>query len=237
MRVVLITLAAAAAFASGSARAQCTKDVDCKGDRVCENGRCVDGRPRAATVRPAECRMGTDGRQACGYDCKMGTDGVVVCANTPGGVCAMGANGRVTCSATVVSPAPAAPQPTRPAPECRMGTNGVQACGYHCQMGTDGVFACANTPDGVCAMGTNGRVTCSNLGAGVEEAPRRHEHGREHEHERERVRRPAPECRMGSDGTNVCGYNCRMGSNGRFYCASTPDGQCAFNSNGTFTCP
>jgi hypothetical protein len=48
---------------------------------------------------------------------------------------------------------------------------------------------------------------------------------------------PAPECRMGSDGINTCGYNCRMGSNGRFYCASIPGGQCAFNSNGTWSCP
>ena len=45
------------------------------------------------------------------------------------------------------------------------------------------------------------------------------------------------ECRMGSDGQQYCGYNCRMGSNGQFYCASRPDGQCALNSDGTFTCP
>ena len=47
----------------------------------------------------------------------------------------------------------------------------------------------------------------------------------------------APECRMGSDGSNTCGYNCRMGSNGHFYCSSVPDGSCAFNSNGTWSCP
>ncbi|MDX2010469.1 MAG: hypothetical protein SFW67_09780 [Myxococcaceae bacterium] len=46
-----------------------------------------------------------------------------------------------------------------------------------------------------------------------------------------------PECRMGTDGVNECGYNCRMGTNGRMYCASVPNGECAFNSNGTYTCP
>lgn len=44
------------------------------------------------------------------------------------------------------------------------------------------------------------------------------------------------ECKMGSDGTKVCGYDCRMGSNGRVYCADTPDGSCAMNVDGTFTC-
>jgi hypothetical protein len=48
---------------------------------------------------------------------------------------------------------------------------------------------------------------------------------------------PAPECRLGSDGINTCGYNCRLGSNGRFYCASVPNGQCSLNSNGTWSCP
>lgn len=47
----------------------------------------------------------------------------------------------------------------------------------------------------------------------------------------------APECRMGTDGRNACGFNCRMGTNGKIYCASRPDGRCAFNTDGTFTCP
>jgi hypothetical protein len=47
----------------------------------------------------------------------------------------------------------------------------------------------------------------------------------------------APECKMGSDGQNTCGYNCKLGSAGHWYCASTPQGQCALNSNGTWTCP
>lgn len=103
-------------------------------------------------------------------------------------------------------------------PECRMSTNGRQACGYNCKMGTDGVYVCADTPNGRCAMGTDGRVTCSQLRQGA------------------RADDPPPECRMGTDGKNTCGYNCRMGTNGRYYCASTPNGRCAMNTDGTFTC-
>lgn len=111
--------------------------------------------------------------------------------------------------------------PAQPAPSCRMGTDGRQACGYNCRMGTDGVMVCADTPDGACAMGTDGRVTCSQLGRGAM-AP---------------SGGPPPSCRMGTDGQNVCGYNCQMGTNGHMYCASRPDGRCAFNTNGTFSCP
>ncbi len=46
----------------------------------------------------------------------------------------------------------------------------------------------------------------------------------------------ASECKLQSDGQNVCGYNCETGSNGKVYCADTPDGKCAFNSDGTWTC-
>lgn len=53
---------------------------------------------------------------------------------------------------------------TWPPPDCRMGTDGRQACGYDCSMGTDGVVSCADTPNGRCAMGTDGRVVCSQLG-------------------------------------------------------------------------
>ena len=107
-----------------------------------------------------------------------------------------------------------------PEPECRMGTDGRQACGFNCKMGTDGVMACADTPDGKCAMSTDGSVTCSELAA--------------------RSRRSGEkeaECRMGTDGRQVCGYNCKMGTNGRMYCASVPNGRCAMNTDGTFTCP
>ncbi len=44
--------------------------------------------------------------------------------------------------------------------ECRTGTDGVEACGFHCEMGTDGKMRCAKQPDGRCLMGTNGRVAC-----------------------------------------------------------------------------
>ena len=50
-------------------------------------------------------------------------------------------------------------------PECHMGADGRQACGYHCKMGADGVEACANTPDGACAMGADGHVVCSQVAA------------------------------------------------------------------------
>jgi hypothetical protein len=46
-----------------------------------------------------------------------------------------------------------------------------------------------------------------------------------------------PDCKAGSDGINVCGYNCKQGTNGRMYCATRPEGTCAQNHDGTFTCP
>lgn len=52
-----------------------------------------------------------------------------------------------------------------------------------------------------------------------------------------RAGEPEPECRMGTNGRQTCGYNCRMGTNGQFYCASRPDGRCAMNTDGTFSCP
>jgi hypothetical protein len=45
-----------------------------------------------------------------------------------------------------------------------------------------------------------------------------------------------PECKMQSNGKNVCGYHCETGSNGRVYCADTPDGKCSLNSDGTYSC-
>jgi hypothetical protein len=47
----------------------------------------------------------------------------------------------------------------------------------------------------------------------------------------------APECKMGSNGQQTCGYNCKLGSGGSWFCASKPDGQCALNGDGTWTCP
>ncbi|MBL8957714.1 MAG: hypothetical protein JNK82_43465 [Myxococcaceae bacterium] len=51
------------------------------------------------------------------------------------------------------------------------------------------------------------------------------------------ARTPAPECRMSSRGYNTCGYNCRLGSDGDFYCSSVPNGQCALNADGSWSCP
>ena len=42
------------ATAPGAALAQCTKDTDCKGDRVCENGMCVPPGERAAPPPPPQ---------------------------------------------------------------------------------------------------------------------------------------------------------------------------------------
>ena len=104
-------------------------------------------------------------------------------------------------------------------PECRMGSDGKNACGYNCRIGSDGKAACANTPDGTCAIGSDGRVTCSNVAPGQPSGGK------------------PTECRMGSDGQQVCGYNCRIGSNGHVYCASIPNGTCRMNSDGSFGCP
>lgn len=49
MKPVAIALAVAASLAGASAYAQCTKDTDCKGDRVCIGGQCADvARPQPA---------------------------------------------------------------------------------------------------------------------------------------------------------------------------------------------
>jgi hypothetical protein len=101
-----------------------------------------------------------------------------------------------------------------------MGTDGINVCGYNCRMGTNGHMYCASTPDGRCAMNTDGTFTCSGAPS-VAAYPGA----------------PPPDCRMGTDGINSCGYNCRMGTDGHMYCASRPDAQCAFNTDGTFTCP
>jgi len=105
-------------------------------------------------------------------------------------------------------------------PECKMGKTGRQACGYNCDVGTDGVAACADTPDGSCAKGEDGHVTCTQLavrgGANAGGA--------------------VPECRTGTDGVQVCGYNCKKATNGRYFCAATPEGECTATPDGKYTC-
>jgi hypothetical protein len=76
-----------------------------------------------------ECRLGADGRQACGYSCRLGADGAMVCADAPDAECRMGADGRVVCGYA-----------------CRMGSDGVVACADtpngQCAMGSDGHVVC-----------------------------------------------------------------------------------------------
>jgi hypothetical protein len=106
-------------------------------------------------------------------------------------------------------------------PQCLVGKNGRQACGYNCLLGSDGVAACADMPEGDCTLNADGHVTCAQIaergGANAGGLP--------------------PECKAGSDGIKVCGYNCKAGTNGRMYCATRPEGQCSQNGDGTFTCP
>jgi hypothetical protein len=47
-RVWSTTLALAAFFGSAWAHGQCTKDVDCKAEQICETGKCADLAPTAA---------------------------------------------------------------------------------------------------------------------------------------------------------------------------------------------
>lgn len=99
-------------------------------------------------------------------------------------------------------------------PECRMGTVGRQACGYFCLVGSDGMAVCSSSPSGACGYDPLGRAVCEPMAGG-----------------------PSPECRHGSDGMATCGFNCRLGSGGSWFCATRPDGRCAMNSDGTWTCP
>src|SRR5438128_203330 len=47
-----VLLAASALAAPGAAYADCTKDTDCKGDRICERGACVSPSERAQPPPP-----------------------------------------------------------------------------------------------------------------------------------------------------------------------------------------
>lgn len=48
------TVAAVAMFSliAGNADAQCTKDIECRGDRICENGRCVNPPTQSGATKP-----------------------------------------------------------------------------------------------------------------------------------------------------------------------------------------
>lgn len=107
-------------------------------------------------------------------------------------------------------------------PDCWKDSAGKQVCGFNCVV-NEGHVGCASTPYGRC-WAASGDVRCADgptitvMGVG------------------DGSTKP-PECKMGSDGMNACGYNCKLGSNGKAYCSSVPNGTCALNADGTFTCP
>lgn len=47
-----------------------------------------------------------------------------------------------------------------PPQECRMGADGVNACGYGCRIGADGHAYCSSVPGGRCALNADGSYTC-----------------------------------------------------------------------------
>jgi hypothetical protein len=53
LAILAATSAALAIVESRPAQAGCTKDVECKGERICENGRCVYPPPAVETESPA----------------------------------------------------------------------------------------------------------------------------------------------------------------------------------------
>ena len=114
------------------------------------------------------------------------------------------------------------PPPRRSAKsQCLVGKNGRQACGYNCMLGNDGIAACADMPEGDCVQNPDGHVTCAQIAVrgGANAGGQQ------------------PDCKAGTDGINVCGYNCKQGTNGRMYCATRPEGQCEAKKDGTFNCP
>ena len=107
-------------------------------------------------------------------------------------------------------------------PDCWKDATGKQVCGFNCVV-NEGRVGCASTPYGHCRA-SGAEVQCADGAVitvmGVGDASSK-----------------APECKMGSDGMNACGYNCKVGSNGKAYCSSVPNGSCALNADGTYTCP
>jgi hypothetical protein len=109
-------------------------------------------------------------------------------------------------------------------PDCWRDGDGQEVCGFNCAVSGERV-GCAATPYGYCSANGD-EVRCVDGatilvgGMGPAAAPAR-----------------APECKMGADGMNACGYNCKVGSNGKAYCSSVANGACALNADGTYTCP
>ena len=79
----------------------------------------------------------------------------------------------------------------------------------------------ADMPEGDCSQNPDGHVTCAQIAVrGGANAGGQ-----------------VPECKAGSDGIKVCGYNCKLGTNGRMYCAKQAGGECTSNADGTYSCP
>jgi hypothetical protein len=87
-------------------------------------------------------------------------------------------------------------------------------------MGSNGHMYCSGTPNGKCALNSDGTFSCP----GTMMAPAA-------------VNVPPPKCEMGADGVNSCGYNCELGADGHEYCSSVPNGKCALNADGSWSCP
>jgi hypothetical protein len=106
------------------------------------------------------------------------------------------------------------------APECKMGVDGVQACGYNCKEGVDGHMVCGSTPGATCAQGIDGRIACGY------------------------------NCQMGVDGVVACANTpdgvCAVGVDGRVACSqllpqvgptrNTPAADCRMGTDGRQVC-
>jgi len=102
-----------------SVRAQCTKDVECKGDRVCEGGKCVNPSdlPAADTATPGRCTADSQ--------CKFNR----ICE---GGVCVSPPEAGTAPTQAPTAPPPGQPtappvQPVGPAPQPAPAANHAQA--------------------------------------------------------------------------------------------------------------
>lgn len=98
--------------ASGTARAQCTKDIDCKGDRICEAGRCI----AAPVAAPAPAPTSTEGAPPAAVPA------AAPAAPPP-------APAPAAAPAGTVAPAPAAPPVAPEEPKTKRNSTGLMAGG------------------------------------------------------------------------------------------------------------
>ena len=113
----------------------------------------------------ASCRMGSDGRQVCGWHCLTGSDGRVACADSADGACGIGADGRVVCSRRaptirIVAPVVGACRGSLdcgPSSFCKDRGDGIRVCmgdggpGANCRGSVDcgGGLFCKDPGDGI----------------------------------------------------------------------------------------